>query len=161
MRRTGPSSELKRFSPIVAAISDATEQTSVASLTTSTLPVLSTDAKMVSQSIGETVRGSMISADTPATCNRVAASCARDTIRPVATMVRSEPSRATAALPNGTSRSGSSDTGPLVPYKSLGSKKITGSSPRNADFKSPLASAGVEGMATRNPGICANQASSD
>src|SRR5690606_35200818 len=50
-------------------------------------------------------------------------------------------------------------TSPLSPYICSLSIKITGSSSRIADFKSPLASYGLEGTTTFKPGVLANQLS--
>ena len=46
-----------------------------------------------------------------------------------------------------------------MPYSDSCSMKITGFSSRIAVFKSPFASAGVEGTATSRPGTCRNIAS--
>ena len=52
-------------------------------------------------SSGLVVRGSMTSASTPEEASSSAASRATETMRPMATMVTSPPSRATLASPNG------------------------------------------------------------
>jgi hypothetical protein len=80
---------------------------------------------------------------------------ASGTVSERATTVQSVPSRFTSATPSGTVNSGSSDTSPLRPYMRSCSRKMTGSSSRMALFKSPFASAGVEGMTTLRPGKCA------
>ena len=86
----------------VAAMSVASEQRGLASSTTTRRPVFSTDSRIVSVSSGETVRGSMISHSHPGRRQlgrpRPAPCC---TMRPIATIVTSSPSRTTLASPNG------------------------------------------------------------
>ena len=82
-------------------MSVASEQRGLASSTTTSRPVFSTDSRIVSVSSGLVVRGSMISASIPDEASSSAASSAVFTIRPMATIVTSPPSRTTFASPNG------------------------------------------------------------
>ena len=75
-------------------------------------------------------------------------------ILPKVTMVTSVPLRTTFATPIGMMYS-PSGTSPLSPYIFSDSKKTTGSLSRMAAFKSPFASAGLDGVRTFNPGTCA------
>src|SRR5581483_9895301 len=110
-RRTGPFSESNACSETAAAISDATLQCGGLSSTTTSAPVFSTDATIVSRSSGDTVRGSITSALVPDAASRSAASRARSTIAEIATIVTSLPARRTSATPSGILY-GSSGTGP-------------------------------------------------
>ena len=113
---------------------------------------------MASLSRGLTVRKSMISQEIPSFSNSSAALYASLIIFPKDTMVTSVPSRLISATPIGMTYS-PSGTSPLSPYICSLSIKITGSSSRIADFKSPFASYGLEGTMTFKPGVLANQLS--
>src|SRR5579863_8708701 len=78
----------------------------------------------------------------------------------VAITVISLPTCFTSATPNGIVYS-SAGTGPFILYIILSSKKTTGFSSRIAVLSRPLASYGVEGNTTFNPGAWLNQACSD
>ena len=98
-----------------------------------------TDRRIGASSSGRSVRGSMISHDTPSASSCSAAFIATLTIFDHATIVTSVPSRFTSATPIGT-RYSPSGTSPFEPYSVSPSKKITGSSSRIADFSRPFAS---------------------
>ena len=100
------------------------------------------------------VRRSITSASMPSAASASAASSARGTIWPAATMVMSSPARAMRATPKGTKCS-PTGTSPFEAKSAFGSSMITGSPARSAVFISPLASAGVEGTQTTRPGMCA------
>ena len=109
---------------------------------------------------GNVVLGSIISQVIPSSAKAWAAFSQKETILPVATNVQSLPSETILALPKGTKYS-SSGTSPEMVYKVLCSKKITGSSSLMAVAKRPLASAGVDGIATFNPGIAVTNGCKD
>ena len=71
---------------------------------------------------------------------------------PIATTVTSLPRRKTLACPKGI-RYSSSGTWPLVLYRPLCSRKITGFSSLSPVLINPLTSYGVEGTATLSPGM--------
>ena len=79
-------------------------------------------------------------------------------ILPNDTIVTSFPGILTSAFPNGM-RYSSSGTSPLSPYICSDSIKIIGSLSLIADFNNPLASYGLEGTTTFNPGQFAYQLS--
>ena len=81
----------------------------------------------------------------------LAAPSATCTMLLVAMIVMSLPARLMSATPSGMVYS-SAGTGPFSLYIILSSKKTTGLSSRMADFNSPLASYGVEGITTFKPG---------
>ena len=82
-------------------MSVASEQRGFDSSTTTSRPVFSTDSRIVSVSSGLVVRGSMISTSIPDAASSSAASSAVFTMRPIATIVTSPPSRTMFASPNG------------------------------------------------------------
>ena len=112
-RRTGPFRKSKACSVTTAAISEATLHCGGLSSTTTSAPVFSTDATIVSTSSGDSVRGSITSTLVPAAASSSAASSARSTIAAIATTVTSLPARRTSATPSGM-RYGSSGTGPFA-----------------------------------------------
>src|SRR3972149_3400144 len=65
----------------------------------------------------------------------------------------SDPSRTMRALPKGTVYSPSGTSPFAVRYSALGSRKITGSGPRIPEVRSPLPSAGVDGITTFRPAV--------
>src|SRR3970040_2868582 len=71
----------------------------------------------------------------------------------------SDPSRTMRALPKGTVYSPSGTPPFAVRYSALGSRKITGSGPRIAEVRSPLPSAGVDGITTFRPAVWMKYAS--
>ena len=143
----------KARSAISAAMFAATPQLSWLSSVTTSRPVLRTEASRVPVSSGSSVRGSTTSADMPSFARASAAVTARGTCTPAATMVTSLPSRATNAFPNSVSYS-SSGTGPRSLSSLSWAKNMVGSwLLRSAVRSSPLASAGVAGMATWRPGV--------
>jgi hypothetical protein len=84
-----------------ATTSAANPQRGLASSTTTSLPVFSTDSRIVSVSSGDVVRGSTISHSMPSPASSSAACSAMCTIRPSATIVTSAPSRTMFASANG------------------------------------------------------------
>ena len=74
--------------------------------------------------------------------------------------MQSSPSETILAFPNGT-RYSPSGTSPEIVYNVLCSKNITGSSSLIAVDKRPFASAGVDGIATFNPGIAVTNGCND
>src|SRR4030067_2988911 len=71
----------------------------------------------------------------------------------------SVPSRTLRANPRGTLYSPSGPSPFAVRYSALGSRKITGSGPRIAEVRSPLPSAGVDGITTFRPAVWMKYAS--
>ena len=114
--------------------------------------VLLTDATSASLSSGTIVRGSTTSALIPCCASTPAAFRATWTMLDVAIKLTSRPSRFTSATPNGIVYS-PCGTIPFQAYIILSSYTITGLSSRTAVLISPLASAGVDGMATLRPGM--------
>src|SRR5262245_5090626 len=103
-------------------------------------------------SSGTVVRTSTISALILSVSSASAAASATWTMLLVAISVMSLPARFTSATPRGIVYS-TDGTGPFNWYIILSSKKTTGLSSRIAVLSNPLASYGVEGTATFNPGI--------
>src|SRR5918994_173012 len=91
----------KQFSATRAAMSVAMLQRGFDSSTTTSRPVFSTLSKIVSSSSGEVVLGSTISHSIPSSASDAAACSAIETIRPIATIVTSSPSRTYSASPRG------------------------------------------------------------
>ena len=91
----------KLFWATSATMSAAMPQRGLASSTTTSRPVFSTDSRIVSSSSGAVVRRSMISHSIPSAASSSAACCASRTMRPSATIVTSSPSRTRSASPNG------------------------------------------------------------
>ena len=81
----------KQDSTASAQISDANEYGEVASCATTSRPVRAIDPRIVSASSGCRLRGSTTSAEMPSDSSRSAASSARSTSRPIATIVTSVP----------------------------------------------------------------------
>src|SRR5271165_2020187 len=125
-----------------------------------TRDVFFADSINVFSSSGQVVRGSTTSALIPASASSAAASSATCTMLLVATSVMSSPARLISAEPSGMVYS-SLGTGPLSLYIILSSKKTTGFSSRIADLSNPLASYGVDGSTTFNPGTWLNHACND
>ena len=98
---TGAWRSSKLFWATRAAMSAAMPQRGLSSSTTTSRPVFSTDSYTVSSSSGLVVRRSMISASIPSAASSSAACWAMPTMRPMATMETSSPSRTTLASPNG------------------------------------------------------------
>ena len=113
--------------------------------------VFFTDSKIRRSSSGRRVRGSRTSNSTPSFANSSAAANATCSILDHATTVTSVPLRLISAWPSGMGRS-PSDIGPLRPYSTSPSMKMTGLSSRMAVLSSALASAGVDGATTFRPG---------
>ncbi len=100
-RRSGARRDQKPSSAMVARISPATPQLLWPTSTTSARPVFATDSRIVGRSSGTSVRGSITSSEMPSRASVSAAVSASRTREPMATTVRSLPSRRTAACPNG------------------------------------------------------------
>ncbi|OGK81944.1 MAG: hypothetical protein A2X52_17115 [Candidatus Rokubacteria bacterium GWC2_70_16] len=127
--------------------------------TTSSRPVLRSEASMVSMSSGLSETGSITSAPMPAGARRARARSASCAMWEIPTMVTSSPSARTRARPKDTVYGGSG-TGPVTPWSSRCSTNMTGLSSRMLWISAPLASWGVEGATTLRPGTCMNSACS-
>ena len=139
------------------AISDAALHTLCAGSTTTSLPVLATDSRIVSLSSGTSVLGSITSADIPSFVSSCSAALiAIGTAPAIATIVTSSPVLGVSATPNGTNAASPSSTSPGVPDSVPSSKTMHGSSSLIAVLSSPLASLGVAGTSILNPGMFMN-----
>ena len=135
----------------------ARRRRSGASLSSTTRPVLRTDALIVSRSSGATVRRSMTSTEMPSAATASAASSAWRTVNEYVTSVTSSPSRATRPSRTGSAAIGSVD---LAAHRrqALVHQEDHRDRRRAAPVtSSPPASAGVAGVATTSPGVAANQ----
>ena len=115
---------------------------------------------MVSKSKGRMVTKSMISTSMPSFSSASAAACTVFKIFPKETMVTASPRRRILHFPMGT-RNSPSGIMPLSPYIFSLSMISTGSLSRMADFNSPFASYGVNGVTTLRPGMDAYMDSND
>ncbi len=101
----------------------------------------------------------MTSTSIPSALRSSAAARQAETMRDQDTRVMSPPSRATFAIPIGSSCP-SIGISPFASYSTLCSMKTTGFGSRMADFSRPLASAELLGITTLSPGIWLTQVSS-
>src|SRR5262245_55775083 len=115
-----------------------------------------TESTTIPESHGASERRSMISTSIPSLDKVAATCCASGSIDPHTTSVTSRPDRARLADPIGTTWSPSGTSARRACESDIGSTKSTGLSSRMAASMSPLASAGVAGTTTFNPGTWAN-----
>ncbi len=153
---TGASRSSKQFRDTSQARWEPTLATGQASSTTTQRWVRRTDSHTTASSSGRSDRRSTTSASIPSAARTSAASSATRMGLEKLTTVTSRPGRRTTPWPRGT-RYSPSGTSPVQAYISSASRKITGLSSRIALLRSPLASYGVDGAATFNPGTWAKK----
>ncbi len=161
MRIAGPVSAPNASSATIETISAPQPHSRGFSSTVNSRPVLVTSARIVRVSSGTSDRTSMTVESMPSSADRrSAAASARGTIAASARMVASPPWRSTLARPSSSVIS-PSGTSPLLGYRPLCSKKMTGSGSRTAAASSPMTSRGFDGATTFRPGTAIAQFSTD